>query len=71
MSEQPLMSSLQRHRHFSRVFATWTGIGRLAAVNHSIVGKRFMATAFFFFILGGMLAMLIRAQAGGPPRAPS
>ena len=62
MSEQPLMESLQRHRHFSGVFATWTGIGRLAAVNHSIVGKRFMATAFFFFILGGMLAMLIRAQ---------
>ena len=58
----PPIDALQRHRHFNRVFATWTGFGRFAAVNHSIVGKRFMVTAFFFFLVGGILAMLIRAQ---------
>jgi cytochrome c oxidase subunit I+III len=41
-------------------------LGFLADVNHSVIGKRFMATAFAFFGLGGVLAMLIRAQLAGP-----
>jgi cytochrome c oxidase subunit I+III len=40
--------------------------GFLADVNHSVIGKRFMATALVFFLIGGVLAMLIRAQLAGP-----
>jgi cytochrome c oxidase subunit I+III len=31
-------------------------------VNHTVIGKRFMLTAAAFFLIGGVLAMLIRAQ---------
>lgn len=40
--------------------------GFLAATNHTVVGIRFMLTAIAFFLVGGVLAMLIRAQLAGP-----
>ena len=43
-----------------------TRFGSLAATNHSIVGMRFMATAIGFFLIGGVLALLMRAQLAGP-----
>lgn len=43
-----------------------TRFGFLAAVNHSVIGLRFIITAFVFFFIGGVLAMLIRAQLAGP-----
>ncbi len=36
--------------------------GVLHSVNHGTIGLRFMATSFVFFAIGGVLAMLIRAQ---------
>jgi cytochrome c oxidase subunit I+III len=38
------------------------GLRRLTVVNHSVVGKRFLVTSLCFFLVGGVLAMLIRAQ---------
>jgi cytochrome c oxidase subunit I+III len=46
-----------------------TRLGFLAAVNHSVIGIRFMVTAIAFFLVGGVLAMLIRAQLAGPDTA--
>lgn len=43
-----------------------TRLGFLAAVNHSVIGLRFIVTAFAFFFIGGVLAMVIRAQLAGP-----
>ena len=40
--------------------------GWLATVNHSEIGARFIVTAFGFFILGGILAALIRIQLARP-----
>ncbi|MFC4167865.1 cytochrome c oxidase subunit I, partial [Teichococcus aestuarii] len=57
---------IRRHRLLEAIWGTQPGLGRLAAVNHSIVGKRFMMTAFVFFAIGGILAMLIRAQLARP-----
>src|SRR5690606_32881678 len=45
------------------------GWGRLSAVNHNILGKRFMVTALVFFAIGGLLSMLIRAQLATPNSA--
>jgi len=45
-----------------RLFSTPPGWGRLSAVNHSVIGLRFMVVSLFFFVLGGLLAMLLRAQ---------
>ena len=36
--------------------------GVLSEVNNQIIGKRFMITAFVFFMLGGVLAILMRIQ---------
>jgi len=49
-----------------RIWATGPGWQRLAAVNHSIVGRRFMVTALVFFAIAGTLAMLIRIQLATP-----
>jgi cytochrome c oxidase subunit I+III len=40
--------------------------GWLTTVDHKRVGKRFIVTAFVFFLLGGLLAFLIRLQLARP-----
>ena len=37
-----------------------------AAVNHTVIGVRFMVTAFVFFAIGGVLGMLTRVQLATP-----
>lgn len=53
-------------RELNRVWANLPGWGSLAAVNHSTVGLRFMCTGMIFFLIGGMLAMLMRSQLALP-----
>ncbi|MFN4171768.1 MAG: cytochrome c oxidase subunit I [Pseudorhodobacter sp.] len=60
---------IRLHKTLTRIWATGPGWQRLAAVNHSVVGLRFMVTAAVFFAIGGMLAMLIRAQLATPGSA--
>ena len=38
----------------------------LSAVNHKAIGRRYLITAFVFFILGGLLAGLMRLQLAWP-----
>jgi len=65
MSEA-LPSPIARHNRLERIWGTPKGLGRVSAVNHTVIGKRFMMTAFVFFAIGGVLAMLIRAQLATP-----
>jgi len=60
---------IRLHKQLSRVWGTPPGLGRLSAVNHTIVGRRFILTAFVFFGIGGILAMLIRTQLATPRSA--
>ena len=60
------MSALRLHRELTAIWATGPGVQRLAAVNHSVIGLRFMATAFVFFAIGGVLGMLTRVQLATP-----
>ncbi|WP_338610944.1 cytochrome c oxidase subunit I (plasmid) [Pelagibacterium nitratireducens] len=62
-------SPIRLHKQLERVWGTGSGWQRLSAVNHTILGKRFMLTAFVFFAIGGILAMLIRAQLATPNSA--
>lgn len=55
-------SPIALHRELSDVWSSGRGLRRLAAVNHTVVGKRFMVTALVFFAIGGFLGMLIRTQ---------
>ena len=40
--------------------------GWLTSTNHKSIGKRFIITAFIFFLLGGILAILMRIQLARP-----
>jgi cytochrome c oxidase subunit I+III len=52
---------------FKRTWATPRGIrGLLAEVNNVPIAKRYMITGFTFFVLGGLLGLLLRIQLGSP-----
>jgi cytochrome c oxidase subunit I len=40
--------------------------GELSTVDHKKLGKRYIGTAFFFMILGGLEALVLRLQLAGP-----
>ncbi|MGR3480599.1 cytochrome c oxidase subunit I [Salipiger marinus] len=64
------MNALRRHRELSRIWASDRGWRRpFTTVNHSDLGRMFMLAAFFFFGVGGILAMMIRAQLATPHSA--
>jgi len=64
------MKALRLHREFSKIWGTQRGWrGSIESVNHSDIGKRLMLSAFFFFLVGGVLSMLIRAQLATPDSA--
>lgn len=52
-----------------RIWSTEPGIGRIAAVNHHVIGLRFVLTSLAFFAVGGLLAMLLRIQLATPDAA--
>lgn len=59
--------ALELHAELQAIYSPPPGrFGFLAATNHTVVGIRFMLTAIAFFFVGGVLAMLIRAQLAGP-----
>ena len=60
-SAQPAFAS-----KLARVWANLPGWGSLAAVNHGTIGLRFMVTGMLFFLVGGVLAMLLRTQLALP-----
>ena len=41
-------------------------IGALASVDHKTIGKRYLVTSFLFLILGGLEAVIMRAQLAQP-----
>ncbi|MGF6227561.1 cytochrome c oxidase subunit I [Inquilinus ginsengisoli] len=54
-------------RLLTRTWGTGRGLlARLATVDHKIVGRRYMLTAFFFLILGGLAAVVMRLQLARP-----
>ncbi|MEX1234863.1 MAG: cytochrome c oxidase subunit I [Roseovarius sp.] len=64
------MNALGRHRELTRIWASDAGWrGWLTTVNHGDIGRMFLLVAATFFFIGGILAMLIRAQLA-TPRSP-
>lgn len=47
---------------FRKTWEPRKGLGRFGAVNNSIIGRRFIATGFVFFLIGGLLALFMRTQ---------
>jgi cytochrome c oxidase subunit 1 len=51
----------------ARTWATPSGLwGALTTVDHKIIGRRYIITAFVFLILGGLLAVAMRIQLARP-----
>ncbi|WP_228242308.1 cytochrome c oxidase subunit I [Porphyrobacter sp. GA68] len=64
------MNVIQLHHDLTRIWNNepgWRGV--FSSVSHTTLGKRFMITAAVFFGIGGVLAMLIRAQLATPASA--
>src|SRR5918996_427638 len=62
--EQP---RLDRQPAFEHIWSQPTGfVGLLRTVDNIPVARRYLATGFAFFILGGVLALLMRIQLGTP-----
>src|SRR5690606_4810752 len=56
----------QLHAGMQRVWGNPRGWRALTTVNHTTLGLRFMGTGMAFFVFGGLLAMLLRAQLALP-----
>ena len=59
MASQSQVLTLQ-HEH-KRFFGAW-----IFSTNHKVIGINYLVTAFFFFAVGGIEALLIRVQLGAP-----
>lgn len=67
MSEPIRQDGTKLHSDLQPVWSDPPGrFGFLSSVNHSVVGMRFMVTSIVFFLIGGVLGLLIRAQLSGP-----
>ncbi|QIB51065.1 cytochrome c oxidase subunit I [Pseudomonas sp. OIL-1] len=66
MSELRNTGNRGRLEQFDRVWGNLPGWGQLSAVNHTSVGLRFVVTGMVFFLIGGILAMLLRTQLALP-----
>ncbi len=55
------------HAVLSRTWATPGGIiGALSTVDHKVIGRRYIITAFVFLVLGGVAALIMRLQLAVP-----
>ena len=52
----------EAEEQFERVWAQPTEWRAISAVNNSVVGSRFIITGFVFFLVGGVMALLLRTQ---------
>ncbi|WP_028241783.1 cytochrome c oxidase subunit I [Stutzerimonas azotifigens] len=63
---QPSTDPDQLHDQFNEVWGNPRGWRALTIVNHTSIGLRFLITGGAFFLIGGLLAMLIRTQLALP-----
>lgn len=54
------------HNNFMKVWGNPSGWRSLTVVNHTAIGIRYMVTGGLFFLIGGLMAMLIRTQLALP-----
>lgn len=66
MSESTKRGHDQLHTDLHAVWGNPRGWRALTVVNHTTLGLRFIVTGAAFFIIGGLLAMLVRAQLALP-----
>src|SRR3954470_24295856 len=64
-----VLNGLRLSTQLEKVWRTPSGwMGALMSVDHKVVGRRYIVTAFVFLLLGGILAVLMRIQLAGPEK---
>jgi cytochrome c oxidase subunit I len=64
------LEGVQLSSKLELIWRTPSGLfGALMSVDHKIIGRRYIVTAFVFLFLGGILAVLMRIQLAGPEKA--
>ncbi len=67
MSDSQAAAVIRDREALDRLWSQRPGvIGWIGQCNHKAVGRRFIFTAFFFLLLGGFMAMLMRTQLAQP-----
>lgn len=61
------LDELELDRRLSATWSTPSGFwGSLSTVDHKVIGRRYIVTAFVFLALGGLLALAMRLQLSQP-----
>jgi cytochrome c oxidase subunit I len=61
------LSDAELRARLARTWGTASGIiGRLSSVDHKVIGRRYIVTAFAFLFLGGLAAAAMRMQLAQP-----
>jgi cytochrome c oxidase subunit I len=61
------LSDDELHSHLAKTWQTPKGFrGALSTVDHKIIGRRYIVTAFIFLLLGGILSLAMRLQLSRP-----
>jgi cytochrome c oxidase subunit 1 len=61
------MADAELRERLTRTWATKAGLwGALTTVDHKVIGRRYIVTAFIFLFLAGILAILMRLQLARP-----
>lgn len=64
-----VLNGFQLSSQLERIWRTPSGLaGALMSVDHKVIGRRYIVTAFVFLLLGGILAVLMRVQLAGPEK---
>ncbi|WP_218058338.1 cytochrome c oxidase subunit I [Legionella jamestowniensis] len=66
MKTTTMKNKNDKHESLNAVWGNPPGWRALTIVNHTTIGIRFMITAGVFFLIGGLLAMIIRTQLALP-----
>ena len=70
MTREPSINPADADREQRQLAATWKEpggiIGWFRCVHHTSIGRRFIITAFVFFLLGGIEAVMLRIQLARP-----
>jgi cytochrome c oxidase subunit I+III len=69
VASAPPRDPAELHAEFEAVWGNPTGLRALSVVNHSSIARRFMVTGAVFFLIAGLLAMVMRAQLARPNHA--
>jgi cytochrome c oxidase subunit 1 len=70
VAQHDVVDDIATASDIARLSRTWDGPrgwwGALSTVDHKIIGRRYIVTAFMFLALGGVLALAMRLQLASP-----